>query len=144
LKDQSRYYVFPLTTPRQFTGTVAPLTGDPDLYIWSPDFHSSANWMSLASTGPDSITLIVPVDGMYVVQVHAYSDTTYQFSGIETPLAGPGSAAHTGELQAGKQPISGPGLIPGSTPSQQRGIPEAPVDIPPPDNYYVFLPLIKR
>lgn len=144
VKGQSRYYVFNLTQGQEFNAVLTPTQGDPDLYVWAPDFYARDAWMSLASEGPDTVVFSSPLAGMYVVQIYSFTNSGFQFSTGGVPISRLSSLTFTDALDLSKEPVAEPGLEPGNVPSEQRAVPDAPQGEPEPIEYAVFLPMIKR
>ena len=109
------------------TVTVRPRAGDPDLYVWMPGSAGPPDWWSNAFTGDDQVTFVATVDGVYLIEVHGYSDAVYDLD--MTLESGLGVASI----------------------SQDKPLPQAPlvVDAPdttaaPPLGFRLYLPMLLR
>ena len=74
-RDQIRFYRRTLQSGDRLEVTVQPQSGDPDLYIWPPDWQSGRSpWVS-NRTGPVSESIAIdraPVDGVYQIEIYGY------------------------------------------------------------------------
>ncbi len=85
---QVHQYRHRLQAGQSMSVTVRPSTGDPDLYAWMPGNAGSPDWWSNASAGNDQVAFTVPMDGLYLIEVHGYSDARYDLDmTMETGLA---------------------------------------------------------
>jgi hypothetical protein len=136
-RDQTRVYRQVLAAGQCLQVTLTPTSGDPDLYIWPPNWQNgNPPWVSNL-VGADSFVLTanaVAVAGEYQIEVYGYSPAQYQLiiePGVCAPLIVPGP----------RQPANG------------KTIPTAPFipvnSVPPRDveasvNYSLYLPVIMR
>lgn len=60
-----------------FTSTLTPRGGDPDLYIWGANGQL---WHSNNVTGVEAITFEAPKTGTYQIEVHGYSEAEYHLT----------------------------------------------------------------
>jgi hypothetical protein len=146
----SHFFIYDLTSGENFAAAVAPAGGDPDLYVWPPDFHLRPPWSSIASHGVDLASFTAPVSGAYVVQVYGFSATAYSLAVstgmmvVKMPapdLVFPVSQAGTTEAASAKSPLGTPGLDPGLAPSPDRALAEVPVK---PAGTKIYLPVLRR
>jgi hypothetical protein len=143
-EKQSRYYVVPLTVGQPFSVTVTPTNGDPDLYVWTPDFYAREPWTSLASEGEDGVEFNAAVEGIYIVQVYGYSPATYHISFSNPSISQTDFAdkvLSVDEISVEKTPVLEPALKPGIIPSDDRALPEAPKGA---QGGEIFLPMVVR
>ncbi len=76
-QDQANIYRYELSAGQSITVTVTPISGDPDLYIWAPDYATRPPWVSNLSNGVEEITFAAPVAGFYQIEVYGYTDAEY-------------------------------------------------------------------
>ena len=133
---------------------VIPCTGDPDLYIWPPDWDEGAPpWVSNRFNNAKEYIRVPGVNtenGIYQVEVYGYSRSSYSIK-IEvspgTSAAGVDAAALVTFVEPGKQLLDAPGVPATSTPPVISGNPPEPVDVPttPPSNdSKIYLPMTTR
>jgi hypothetical protein len=82
-RDQARVYRRSLTAGETLHVTLTPVSGDPDLYIWPPDWENGRPpWVSnlSGSDSVDEIAFTAPVSGEYQVEVYGYTSAEYQLS----------------------------------------------------------------
>lgn len=113
------------------------LSGDADLYIWSPD--GAQRWASTrAGTAADDLVIFpAPVGGRYQIEVYGYADSEYQLS------FGPGlaEAAGTQPFAAAEKALrSAPAIAPSNEPPGRSAVPSAPVRAV----FYTYLPITLR
>lgn len=83
--------------------TLTPLKGDPDLYIWGPNGQL---WHSNSYTGIENVSLEAPVKGTYQIEIHGFTDASYQLAFEERTFARKNlwpSFHH--DLQVGPKPL---------------------------------------
>ena len=137
--DQVHIYRYELSAGQSMTVRVTPISGDPDLYIWAPDYATRPPWVSNLNSGlVEEISISAPVAGTYQIEVYGYTAAEYAIT--VTLSAGP--ASHT--------TLAGPTVSNKSTYTQ----PYVPLESEP-GNYYVappvetsafliYLPLVMR
>jgi hypothetical protein len=79
-RDQTRIYRRTLSAGDSLQVVVQPLSGDPDLYIWPPNWRDGAPpWVSnRAGIADDLLTIAsLPVSGIYQIEVYGYSAAEY-------------------------------------------------------------------
>lgn len=140
---------------------VAPCQGDPDLYIWSPDWANVPGrpaWVSnLANNNKEFLEFVAPVNGEYQIEIYGYTAAQYNIQIEVTPGATelfirnvfltPQLYAQT--ISAGVDPLkdqpSAPALPPASRPSTDAGfVPVVPPPVELPIIRIIFLPAIRR
>jgi hypothetical protein len=102
--NQARFYRLTLAAGESLSVTVAPLSGDPDLFVWPPDWESGGEpWVSdRIGTVVDDIAFTAPVSGVYQVEVRVHPDVV---GGAEYELE-----IQTGSV-AGLAPQSSTGVL---------------------------------
>jgi hypothetical protein len=123
--------------------TVTPISGDPDLYIWSPT-ESSAGVSNNYTDTVDAVSIVVTVSGTYQIEVYGYTAAEYAIS-ITVIGSGADIASHTqgGWLNSlsSKVPRSEPVVPVADEPPGQMAVPTAPVTG---DAFGVYLPLVVK
>jgi uncharacterized protein YegL len=125
---------------------VVPCQGDPDLYIWPPDWAAGRPpWVSNLYAGTEVLSITVPVSGVYQIEVYGYTAARYSIQ-IEPQPASSALAVTATEgvfYTAGvtdKVTRTAPALPPDSAPQIIMGVPPAP-QVP---DHRVYLPLVLR
>jgi hypothetical protein len=76
---ESRIYRYDLRAGDRLEALLTPLSGDPDLYLWAPDYEQGRPpWVSNQRDQPDSLALVAPVDGVYQLEVYGFSAAEYR------------------------------------------------------------------
>jgi hypothetical protein len=140
-QGQSRIYRFALAAGQQLTARVIPASGDPDLYVWAPDYQTRLPWVSdLSGSATDQVSFAAPVSGTYQVEVYGYTAAEYRLT--VTTTAGKGAkqpiqpgGGRTAAKPAPSQPIVALSNVPGG----QVGLP-----VPPAAQRRVYLPVALR
>jgi hypothetical protein len=71
----------------QATLSLVPSSGDPDLYVWKPDSTGYPDYYSNNSgTAPDTVSFTAPVNGIYQIEVHGYTDAVYALTLTNTSV----------------------------------------------------------
>jgi hypothetical protein len=140
---QVRFYRLHVEAGQNLNVTVTPISGDPDLYIWSPDGRLAG--MSNESIGEDQVSIYVDgetnVAGTYQIEVHGYTAANYTIS-ISLGGAGIGTEGSVaGLINASKTPPDAPIISVDDRPPGQTAIPEAPIIG---DISRIYLPIILR
>ena len=142
--DQGRIYRYTLSAGQRLVARVHPLTGDPDLYVWPPDYQTRPPWVSNLTGSDEEVSLIAPVSGEYQIEVYGYTAAEYELTvQISTLAAGmpqqePASVANR---NLGKPAPSRP-LIPlESKPGTQMALPPV---VPSVSQRFVYLPLVLK
>jgi hypothetical protein len=79
-RDQTRIYRRTLNAGHSLQVDVHPLSGDPDLYIWPPNWRDGVPpWVSnRTGSASDSQTIAsAPISGVYQIEVYGYSAAEY-------------------------------------------------------------------
>lgn len=145
LQQQTRIYRYALTAGQALQVRLVPTQGDPDLYIWPPDYTTRPPWVSnLAGEGVvDEIALVAPVTGIYQVEVYGYSAAAYQLVIMtDTEQEGATAGVHATALNLADKPLfTQPTLALEDRPTRYQSLPTVPAQLL---NPQVYLPLITR
>lgn len=145
LQNQTRIYRYALTAGQPLHARLVPTQGDPDLYIWPPDYTTRPPWVSnLAGEGVvDEIALVAPVTGIYQVEVYGYTTAAYQLSITQDAGAMAATTRVKSALirQADKPQLTQPVLALDDLPTRYQQLPAVPNQLLTPQ---VYLPLINR
>ena len=121
-RDQTRFYRRALKTGDSLAVTVHPLSGDPDLYIWPPNWKNGAPpWVSNRTGVVDDIMVIpsLPVSGVYQIEVYGYAPAQYSIDILVNGAPGQRQSTQArGGLSTsdGKPTPTAPLLDPGNAP----------------------------
>ena len=74
---QNLIYRYTLLAGQQLKVQVTALEGDPDLYVWAPDYNTRLPWFSNYRGLLDQVSFQAPIDGVYQVEVKAYAPAQY-------------------------------------------------------------------
>ncbi|MFN8494272.1 MAG: CARDB domain-containing protein [Caldilineaceae bacterium] len=146
-QDRSRIYRIELKAQQRLQVTVTPVSGDPDLYIWAPDYVTRPPWVSnLDGTVPDSVDLVAPIAGTYQIEVYGYTAAEYQLQFTTTDVsAAQATPAQISGTSPNKTPLSVPSIAIEDVPLVQQAVPSAPaITTAPPSQSLIYLPLVKR
>jgi Mg-chelatase subunit ChlD len=126
---------------------VVPCQGDPDLYIWPPDWDEGRPpWVSNLYAGTEVLSITAPISGVYQIEVYGYTTARYNIQ-IESQLASSVLALMATEATfqtAGvtdKVTRTAPALPPASVPQTIMGVPPAPATS---HGHQIYLPLVIR
>lgn len=128
-RDQTRFYRSALKTGDSLAVTVRPLSGDPDLYIWPPNWKNGAPpWVSNL-TGIENDGMVIPslpVSGVYQIEVYGYAPAAYAIEILVNGLPGQRQGGVNGQAlgtaDTSKPTPVAPLLDPGSAPP--RNLPQ--------------------
>ena len=142
--NQTRSYFFTLAVGQRLTAQVIPSTGDPDLFVWSPD-QNAPPYVSNLSGGNEEVSFVATVAGVYQVEVYGYAKSDYQLSVNITNSAAGRSASQVGGVDPNKPQPSSP-VIPRSDqgPGNQQSVPTAPTAPPADTSVKLYLPSVNR
>jgi hypothetical protein len=106
---------------------ITPLSGDPDLYVWPPNYQSGDSyWYSLNGLAQvDIVTIPNTEAGVYQIEVEGASDGEYQLEvlvGDTCPFGSDEGWVTTGGKTARTEPL----LSPGSEPPGDQAVPDPP------------------
>jgi len=81
-RDQTRIYRQALAQGAPLRVTLTPFEGDPDLYVWPPDWQAGRPpWVSNRSgVQVDEVAFAAPVSGVYQIEIYGYTAAQYQLS----------------------------------------------------------------
>jgi len=108
-RDQVRIYRRTLAVSETLHVTLTPISGDPDLYIWAPDWQSGRPpWVSnLEGSEVDEVIFSAPVAGVYQIEVYGYTSARYQL-GIATGTAAARASRSSIGIQGFKRWLQSP------------------------------------
>ncbi len=74
--NQARFYRRTLAAGESLSVTVTPLSGDPDLFVWPPDWETGREpWVSdRIGVVVDDVAFTAPVSGVYQIEVRVHPD----------------------------------------------------------------------
>jgi hypothetical protein len=123
---QVRVYRRTLLAGQSLQVTLETLSGDADLYVWSPDGGQS--WVSNRSgTETDEVSFVAPQEGDYQIEVYGYEDSEYQLS-ITTGAAVNELTIQTVAHVSNDKPERGqPVVAPNDQPAGNSAVPGAPI-----------------
>ncbi|MCE7986310.1 MAG: hypothetical protein DYG89_34485 [Caldilinea sp. CFX5] len=135
--NQRQLYRYTLNAGQTLVAQLTALTGDPDLYLWPPDYTTRPPWVSNLRTAVDDLSITAPVAGLYQVEVYGFSAANYQ---LAVTLGNVVAAQSQGGRDPSKDPIlSDPLLAPTAQPDDRFAI------LPPESSrMQVFLPIAFR
>jgi len=137
-QGQVRVYRYTLAAGQVLTATITPISGDPDLYVWPPDFPTRPPWVSNLASGADEVRFSAPLAGVYQIEVYGYAAADYRLT-IATGPAGGHLEALQGWASATKPQRPAPALPVNSEPGTQIALPAPTV----PD-HKIYLPIVLR
>jgi hypothetical protein len=114
----------------RLTVCVTPVNGDPDLYVWPPDWRDGA-WSSVNSDATeDLVSFEAPDSGVYQIEVYGYTAADYRLEitiDSTQTMATTRIQAVTNEAATNDKTLRGaPVVDPRDTPSNQLSVPEPP------------------
>ena len=135
-RTQVRIYRQTLSQGEQFSATLTPISGDPDLYVWPPDWADGRDpWVSDSFTDTERLSFSAPVSGVYQIEVHGYDSAQYRLD-IEVGIPVVVLAARAPTRITGFKPWD---RMPAVPPQQ-----EPPVDTFPQEADRLYLPVVLR
>jgi hypothetical protein len=151
-RDQIRFYRRTLQSGDRLEVTVQPQSGDPDLYIWPPDWQSGRSpWVS-NRTGSVLESMAVdraPVDGVYQIEVYGYSLAQYtleiRVNDVPQQQRIPAALENTNPLRTA--PLIDPNSAPlrNTSPATVTPTPVTPTPVTPtpdPSQVFIYLPAV--
>jgi hypothetical protein len=142
---QVRLYRYYVEEGQTLSVTVTPISGDPDLYVWPPDFQEGdQRWYRTNGPGEvDEVQFEAPESGTYQIEVYGYSAAEYTISigvsGGGASLASEGQAFRS--VNADKLLPEKPVIPVSDEPPGQMAIPTAPITG---DVHKIYLPVIMK
>jgi hypothetical protein len=81
-RNQTRVYRRTLAQGASLQVALTPVSGDPDLYVWPPDWQEGRPpWVSnLSGSQVDELAFTAPVSGVYQIEIYGYTAARYQLS----------------------------------------------------------------
>ena len=137
-KNQRKVYRFALKQNDKLKVRLEPVSGDPDLYVWSPDDATEPPWVSNLPGVVDDLTITAAKEGEYQVQVHGFSAAEYRLI-VTINDANLLAAETTGGVDPSKSLPDSPLLADASEPPSQFGN-----NSPGATQRSIYLPLISR
>ena len=130
----------------RLTVCVTPVNGDPDLYVWPPDWRDGA-WSSVNNNlTEDLVSFEAPDSGVYQIEVYGYTAADYR---LEITIDSTQTTATTSiqsvtnETATNSKTLRGaPVVDPQDTPSNQLSVPEPPTTLGGLEE--IYLPLVIR
>lgn len=86
-RGQVHVYRVALSAGQVFEASVANERGDADLFVWGPIGDTTMRWVSNGRGASDQLSFTAPVDGVYQVEVHAFTRATYRLAIDAAPAA---------------------------------------------------------
>ena len=139
---QVRVYRQYVAAGQTLSVTVTPISGDPDLYIWSPSGNLTGSSLNLAGE-VDQWSDEITETGTYQIEVYGYNAAKYAIS-IEVIGTKVRSAARERSIRSvnlDKTPRTEPVVAVSNEPPGQMAVPSAPVTG---DSRAIYLPLVVR
>jgi hypothetical protein len=135
-RDQTRNYRQELAVGASLEVKVKALAGDPDLYIWPPDWSSGRPpWVSNLTNQDDYFCFTAPVAGMYQIEIYGYSAAQFELA-----INASGNCANRTARQGGLNPAKSIPTQPIVDPNDQ---PPRSSDAPASVSHAVFLPVVE-
>ena len=104
---QSRFYRYPIETGQQVTVRIEPFSGDPDLYVWPPDYDTRPPWVStLSDMAIDEVSFTAPISEVYQVEVYGFETSSYHLTVDITSV--PKAIQVSGGIVQSKEPLTRP------------------------------------
>ena len=146
--DQSRIYRYTLQQGQRLTARVEVISGDPDLYVWTPNPDAPPYVSNLAGTVTDEVSFSADESGLYQVEVYGYSAAEYRLTvTIEAAAQGRSVApASVAGVDPNKDLPTQPALSLSSAPATQTAVTAPPVTDTntPSQSPTIYLPSINR
>lgn len=138
-RDQAHIYRYQLSAGQLITVRVTPISGDPDLYIWAPDYATRPPWVSNLSNGVEEISFNAPIAGRYQVEVYGYTAAEYSIS-VTLSAATQNQTTIADRIAADKPTYTQPYVALESEPGNHYALPP----VVPNPVFRVYLPLVIR
>jgi hypothetical protein len=124
-RNQARIYRRDLEAGESLNVQLKPQSGDPDLYIWPPDWaEGRPPWVSnLEGKADDSLTFVAPVKGTYQIEVYGYTRAEYELTIQEGQLQAQAGRRllRPGAISGIKWPRVAPAISPDNAPPRNGG-----------------------
>jgi len=134
-RDQTRIYRRTLNAGDNLQVTIHPRSGDPDLYIWPPNWRDGAPpWVSnRAGVADDSLMIAaLPVSGIYQIEVYGYSAAEYTIAVQVNGVPALAQAMSAGGIADEKPTPAAPLVDPNSEPPRNLASVTPPTSTPTP------------
>ena len=159
-RDGRRIYRQHLEVGERLYAAVAPCSGDPDLYVWPPDWEEGdPPWVSnVGGSATDQVYITATVKGNYQIEVYGYTAAWYdinieveqggitaqsQYNGMmQTEISETGPYFFTAGIMGVKPWPQSPAVPPDSTPGTEI-IPVSPAPFRE-GGTQIYLPLVLR
>jgi hypothetical protein len=164
-RDGARTYMQKLKAGDKLFVELASCDGDPDLYIWPPDWNDRGAYVSnqkgnTLETTPDG-GYVAQVDGTYAIEVYGYSNARFSISIDVDPANGQPRDLTMKDFSANVSPDKparrnvrandptgearlAPSLPPGAIPSITMGVPPPIVSYPDDAGNDTYLPVVTK
>ena len=141
--NQGRAYRYTFQQGDRVVVTLTPVSGDPDLYVWTPNPDAPPYVSNLSGTVVDTVDFIAAQGGEYQVEVYGYSAAEYRLSVEVNPVGARHNAGSLGGEDLQKEQLTAPLISLNSTPATQQVLPTAPTAADAPLRS-LYLPAISR
>ena len=148
--DQVRVYRYQLNLGDRLTARLEPVSGDPDLYVWTSDSNAPPYVSNLAGAAVDEVSFTASGAEccLYQLEVYGYSASEYRLSVTITPPIQNRqhlSFSALGGQDSGKPEITSPAVPLSSEPRSQTAVSAPSVDDPnTPSTRNIYLPTVTR
>ncbi|MBX3054376.1 MAG: tandem-95 repeat protein [Caldilineaceae bacterium] len=158
---ETRLYRYALQVSEQMLAFVIPGQGDPDLYIWPPDYQSRGPWVTNLPDAVDETGFVAPVAGVYQMEVTGFTPSTYR-TVVEVRAGGPRSTPAPNSNLDPSKPVRSEPFVPVTlSPNTKYALPLGPISEeaaqpvsnpsdpsdppdPRPADIRIFLPAVQR
>jgi hypothetical protein len=132
-QGQVRLYRYNLNRGDRLSAFLIPSEGDPDLYVWPPDFQLRPPWITNLSKGVDEVGFVAPVDGVYQLEISGYTDARYRSAVELQSLTGRVDAADKSNVDPFKLRRADPYIPVFDMPAEEYRLPSSPSSRPLPE-----------
>ncbi|MBI1294386.1 tandem-95 repeat protein [bacterium] len=73
-----RLYRYTMEKGDRLSAFLFPTEGDPDLYVWPPDYELRSPWITNLSKGVDEVGFVAPKDGPYQLEILGHTGASYR------------------------------------------------------------------
>jgi hypothetical protein len=138
LAGQTRMYRRDFGEGQYVTVRLETLSGDADLYVWSPD--GTQRWVSNRSgTATDAVSFFAPQSGRYQIEVYGFEESEYRLT-VNLSLTALAGEPELAALDLAKPERTEPIISPTNEPPGRIGMPVAPTQ----ELHRVFMPVVGR
>jgi hypothetical protein len=145
-QGEVRLYRYHLDRSDRLSAFLFPVQGDPDLYVWPPDFQLRSPWITNLSKGVDEVGFVAPVSGVYQLEISGHTAASYR-SAVELQLlGGRADAADKNNLDPFKARRSDPYIPVFDMPAVEYRLPSSPSPRPLPEPEaprLLYIPLLQ-